>query len=117
MVRGGVVMSGKTLVQTENMTKRFGRVQAINGITVEIPKGIVVGLVGPNGSGKSTFLKLLAGVLRPDSGSVRVNNLPVGLETKARVSYQPEIDHLYDWMTVQGALDYTAGLVALGKGQ
>lgn len=111
MVRGGVVMSGKTLVQTENMTKRFGRVQAINGITVEIPKGIVVGLVGPNGSGKSTFLKLLAGVLRPDSGSVRVNNLPVGLETKARVSYQPEIDHLYDWMTVQGALDYTAGLV------
>lgn len=105
------MMSARMLVQTENLEKRFGRVQAVDGITVEIPKGIVVGLVGPNGSGKSTFLKLLAGVLRPDSGSVRVSGLPVGLETKARVSYQPEIDHLYNWMTVQGALDYTAGLV------
>ncbi len=112
MTRGELkTMSGNMLVQTQHVVKRFGRIQAVNGITVEIPKGIVVGLVGPNGSGKSTFLKLLAGVLRPDSGSVRINGLPIGLETKARVAYQPEIDHLYDWMTVQQVLHFTAGLV------
>ena len=104
-------MNNSTLVKTENVTKRFGRVAATNGLSVTIPKGIVVGLVGPNGSGKSTFLKLLAGVLRPDTGNVTINGLPTGLKTKAVVSYQPESDHLYNWMTVQGALDYTAGLV------
>ena len=89
MTRGELkTMSGNMLVQTQHVVKRFGRIQAVNGITVEIPKGIVVGLVGPNGSGKSTFLKLLAGVLRPDSGSLRINGLPIGLETKGRGAYQ-----------------------------
>jgi ABC-2 type transport system ATP-binding protein len=112
MVRGeSKMMPTEILVRTQGIVKRYGRTQAINGIEVEIPKGIVVGLVGPNGSGKSTFLKLLAGVLRPDAGTVTINGLPVGIKTKARVSYQPEIDCLYDWMTVQQVLDFTATLV------
>jgi len=61
-------VGNEVLVKTEALVKRFGRVEAVNAITVNIPKGIVVGLVGPNGSGKSTFLKLLAGVLQPDAG-------------------------------------------------
>lgn len=104
-------MSAEILVQTQGIVKRFGSTQAVNGISVGIPKGIVVGLVGPNGSGKSTFLKLLAGVLRPDTGRVAINGVPVGLKTKAWVSYQPEIDYLYDWMTVQQVMDFTASLV------
>ncbi|NLK08980.1 MAG: ABC transporter ATP-binding protein [Firmicutes bacterium] len=104
-------MTEQMLVQTKNLTKRFGRVLALNDVSIEIPKGIVVGLVGPNGSGKSTFLKLLAGLVRPDSGTVLINGQKVGLKTKAQVSYQPEIDQFYDWMSVGDALDYTAGLV------
>lgn len=104
-------MTGEVLVKTEGLVKRFGRVEAVNGITLEIPKGKVVGLVGPNGSGKSTFLKLLTGVLRPDSGTVLIGGLKPGIETKKKVAFQPEIDQLYDWMSVGGVLDFTATLV------
>lgn len=104
-------MAAEMLVQTDNLMKRFGRTKATDGISVAIPKGIVVGLIGPNGSGKSTFLKLLAGLLRPDKGSVKINGVPVGLRTKAWVSYQPEIDHLYNWMTVEQVLEFAASLV------
>lgn len=112
MVKGEMkTMTAEVLVKTQGIEKRFGRTQAVNGISLEIPRGIVIGLVGPNGSGKSTFLKLLAGVLRPDAGTVTINGLPVGLTTKSWVSYQPEIDYLYDWMTVQQVLDFTSDLV------
>lgn len=94
------------LVVARDLVKRFGRVDAVNGITVEIPRGQIVGLVGPNGSGKSTFLKLITGLLRPDQGEILVSGLRPGLATKRVVAYEPEGDCLYDWMTVQEVMQF-----------
>jgi len=96
------------LVVARDLAKRFGRVDAVNGITVEIPRGQIVGLVGPNGSGKSTFLKLIAGLLRPDRGEILVAGRRPGLATKRLVAYEPEGDCLYDWMTVQQIMEFVA---------
>lgn len=99
------------LIAAVDLVKRYGRVEALRGVTLELPAGHIVGLVGPNGSGKSTFLKLVAGLLRPDGGSVLVNGRRPGVEAKRYVAFQPEIDHLYRWMTVQQALELQAGVV------
>ncbi len=65
------------MIETSNLTKTFGILPAVSGISTTIQEGAVFGLVGTNGAGKSTFLRLLSGVLRPDSGTVLVDGSPV----------------------------------------
>jgi ABC-2 type transport system ATP-binding protein len=98
------------LLETIDVKKKFGRVDAVNGITVQIPRGQIVGLIGPNGSGKSTFLKLVAGLLKPDQGTVLVEGRKPGLKTKAMVAFEPEGDCLYDWMTVGRLVKFVKSL-------
>lgn len=93
-------------VTCENLTKRFGKTQALVDFTLTIPNGAIVGLLGPNGSGKSTLLKLVAGLYQPDSGRVLVDGAAPSVRTKAKVAFLPEIDHLYDWMTVRQTVNY-----------
>jgi len=57
--------------EVENLTKRFGGLTAVNGISFQISRDEIVGLIGPNGSGKTTLLRLITGILKPDSGKVR----------------------------------------------
>lgn len=99
------------VVDAWEVVKRFGRVEAVNGITTQIPRGQIIGLVGPNGAGKSTFLKLIIGLQRPDDGRLRVLGETPGLHTKRRVAYEPEGDCLYDWMTIQDAMTFVSALV------
>ncbi|MBE3599750.1 MAG: ABC transporter ATP-binding protein [Limnochordaceae bacterium] len=99
------------LVESTALVKRYGRVEALRGVDLRLGAGQIVGLVGPNGSGKSTFLKVVAGLLHPDGGSVKVRGRSPGLETKRWVAFQPEIDHLYRWMTVQQAMELQASVV------
>ncbi len=88
------------------VVKRFGNKPAIADLSITIREGVFMGLLGPNGSGKSTMLKLIAGLYRPDAGSVLIDGEAPSHKTKAKVAYLPEIDHLYNWMTVKGTLDY-----------
>jgi ribose transport system ATP-binding protein len=71
--------AGDVLIETESLVKVFGGVRALDRVSVDIPLGEVRGLVGENGSGKSTFIKVLAGYHKPDSGIVRVGGEPVPL--------------------------------------
>lgn len=103
--------SQEWLVEATDLVKRYGRVEALRGVTLKLPAGQIVGLVGPNGSGKSTFLKLVAGLLHCDGGQVLVRGRKPGVETKQWVAFQPEIDHLYRWMTVRQALELSASVV------
>jgi ABC-2 type transport system ATP-binding protein len=70
-------------IRVEGLTKRFGSVEALSGIDLEIPKGVVFGLLGPNGAGKTTTIRVLATVLPPDSGRAEVFGLDVVREAKA----------------------------------
>ena len=60
------------MIQLTNLTKRYGKFTAVDGISLEIPPGTLYGLLGPNGAGKTTTMRMIAGILRPTSGSVTV---------------------------------------------
>jgi len=90
------------VIQLEGLEKRFGRIRALAGLTLEIPQG-PVGLLGPNGAGKTTLLKLLLGQLRPDGGRARITDLDPRkrgdrLSLRRIVGYMPESDCLIPCM-------------------
>ena len=80
------------MIVVDNVSKTFGRrTKALDGVSLEIARGETVGLIGPNGAGKTTLLSCLLGFLRPDSGTIRIEGLPVDdLSIRARTGYMPE---------------------------
>jgi len=80
------------MIEVKQLTKRFGKTAALDGLSIKIPTGSVYGLVGPNGSGKSTLLRHIAGVYRPDAGEVLVDGEPVFENTaaKGKVFFLPD---------------------------
>ncbi len=79
----------QAVIQTEQVIKKFGDFRAIDEVSLSICEGSIYGMVGSNGSGKSTLLRLLAGVYRPDGGTVLVGGVPVyeNVKTKERIAY------------------------------
>ena len=65
-------MTSDMVIQTDGLTKRFGRITAVDDLSIEVRRGHVYGLLGPNGSGKTTTMGMLLGVLRPSAGSFRL---------------------------------------------
>ena len=90
----------------DNVVKRFPLTKALDGVNLAIDPGKVVGLLGHNGSGKTTMLKIIAGLRRPTSGRVEVLGMAPGVETKKRVAFLSEVNTYYDWMTVDGLLNF-----------
>lgn len=86
-------------IEIKDLTKRFGTLTALDEVTVSLDKGQIVGLLGPNGSGKTTLIKLMNGLLRPTSGSVLIDGMEPGVETKKIVAYLPDRNALPDYMT------------------
>ena len=84
----------ETLVKIQNLTKRYGSVVALDHMTIDLPKGRVIGLLGPNGSGKTTLIKLMNGLLQPTEGEIWIGGEPVGFKTKSMVSYLPDRNYL-----------------------
>ena len=103
----------QNLIECKGLTKRYGNVCALDKVDLEIPAGGgIVGLLGPNGSGKTTLIKLLTGLLQATEGSVRICDKPVGVETKAVVSYLSDFYSLIESYTVREELDYYADFFA-----
>ena len=94
------------IVRCTGVVKKYGSFVALNNFDLEIPRGRIVGLLGPNGSGKTTLIKLIAGLLAPNAGTVYVDGNPVGPKTKAVVSYLPERTYFSDTMKISELLDY-----------
>jgi ABC transport system ATP-binding/permease protein len=84
-------MSGKLVIEAENVSKSFGERAIVNGLTLRVERGDRLGIVGPNGAGKTTLINLLTGVLAPDSGAVRLGaNLDIATLDQNRESLDPE---------------------------
>ena len=86
--------------------KSYSKKEVISNMNLNIPKGKIVGLLGPNGSGKSTLIKLINGLLQPNSGDVLIDGIKPSIETKRIVSYLPERTYLNDWMKVSDILNF-----------
>jgi ABC-2 type transport system ATP-binding protein len=101
------------MIEVSELTKSYGPIEALRGITFNVAAGEVVGLLGPNGAGKSTTIKILTGYLQPDDGTVKVDGLDVLTHTRqvqARIGYLPENAPLYPELTVQSYLRMMADL-------
>lgn len=100
------------VLECVELGKSYGGGFALEGLTLGLEEGRVLGLLGPNGSGKTTLIKLIAGLIRPERGAVRVCGEAPGRGTKALVSYMPERQDLPDWMRLHRLLDYFADFFA-----
>lgn len=78
------------LLYCQNLTKRYGKVVALDGIDLTLESGKIIGLLGPNGSGKTTLIKLISGLLTPTSGSLTICGQNPNANTKKIVSYLPD---------------------------
>ena len=91
------------LVQFNHVTKQYGDKKALDDISFTLEPGKIYGLLGPNGSGKSTAIKIINDLLKPTSGTVQINGLAPGVESKKIISYLPDRSYLNDWMKVEDA--------------
>ena len=89
------------ILECTDLSKNYGQKAALKNVNLTIEPGQIVVLLGPNGSGKTTLIKLINGLLQPSSGTIRVNGIKPGMETKAIVSYLSDKNYLSDWMRVE----------------
>lgn len=101
------------MIEVNNLTRRYGDLTAVDDVSFRIGRGEVVGLLGHNGAGKTTIMKMMTGFLEPTAGTIRVDALTVGPDTRAiqaRIGYLPENCPLWPEMTVIDYLFYQAAL-------
>jgi ABC-2 type transport system ATP-binding protein len=98
-------------IVAEGLRKRYGRLQALDGLYLRVATGEILGLIGPNGAGKTTTLRILAGLLAPDEGSVTIDGIDLlrsGREARHFIGYMPEDFGLYNDLRVWEYLDFYA---------
>ncbi|MGF7029254.1 ABC-2 type transport system ATP-binding protein [Paenibacillus mucilaginosus] len=102
------------MIDTSDLTKTYNGRGGCRGITLQVPEGCIFGLLGPNGAGKSTFVKMLAGLHRPDSGRATILGQPLGKpEARRRLGYLPELFRFQDWLTPEEVLRFHGQLGGL----
>ena len=94
------------LLQCNQLTKYYDSALALDHVDLAVEPGRIVGLLGPNGSGKTTLIKIANGLLVPSSGTLTIDGMAPGPDTKQLVSYLPERTYLSDWMNVVQLLDF-----------
>ncbi len=100
-------------VETSDLKKNFDETEAVRGVDLRINKGDLFGLIGPDGAGKTTLMRLLTGVMTPDSGSIRIfdtDALQHKAETGMMLGYMPQRFSLYEELTVEENLEFFASL-------
>ena len=109
------------LIETADLRKRYGAVDAVTAMTLQVPQGSIFGFLGRNGAGKTTTIKMLLGMTRPTSGRARVFDLDAAegaasVEIRRRTAFVSEDKDLYDFMTVDEMARFTAGFYPRWRG-
>lgn len=102
----------------ENLYKRFGNVWAVNDLSLSLPPGEIFVLLGPNGAGKTTTLKLIAGLLHPTRGTIRIQGMDTQnnpIQVKSLLSYIPDEPFMYPKLTGREFLTFIAGIYNLAR--
>ena len=105
------------MIALHGLTKHYGDFTAVDGIDLEVPPGVIFGLLGPNGAGKTTTLRMIAGILEPDGGSVEIGGHDIVGDPRAARSllgFVPDRPFVYEKLTGAELLRFTAGLYGLG---
>ena len=106
------------MIKLENVTKKYGKMEALRGITFEVKEGEIIGLLGPNGAGKTTTMNIITGFIEQTSGSVTVDEINMQKkprEAKKIIGYMPEGVPLYGELTVREFIKYMAELKRVPK--
>ena len=101
------------MIELKSLTKRYGSFTAVDAIDLHVPKGELFGFLGPNGAGKTTTLRMIAGILRPTSGTVKIGDIDVTenpMEAKSILGYIPDRPYIYEKLTGAEFLRFVAGL-------
>lgn len=103
-------------IRTEHLRKTFGGKTAVEDLTLEVEPSEVFGFLGPNGAGKSTSVKMLLGLVRPDSGKAWVLDRPAGdVQTRSRLGFLPEHFHFQEWLNADELLRAHGALLGMAR--
>jgi ABC-2 type transport system ATP-binding protein len=108
------------MIEVQGLTKRFGKLTAVDGLSFRVERGDALGFIGPNGAGKTTTIRTLACLLNPDSGTAAINGYDVVKdrdEVRACVGYMPDFFGVYDDMKVTEYLDFFAAAYRVPPGK
>ena len=101
------------MIELTGLTKRYGSFTAVDAIDLTVPKGELFGFLGPNGAGKTTTLRMIAGILRPSAGTVKIGEVDVTthpMQAKSILGYIPDRPYIYEKLTGAEFLRFVAGL-------
>ena len=111
-------MTSQNMIEINSLTKRFGKITALNELNLNVKKGELLGIIGPNGAGKTTAIRIISCILHPDQGQVRVGGYDVlknPLEIKSMIGYLPEEPNLYERFKAYDLLKYFGELYGVPK--
>lgn len=98
-------------IETQHLTRKYGKLTAVEDLNLRVPAGAIFGLIGPNGAGKTTSLRMLAGLLEPTSGEIIINGMAANhdwRELRRQIGYMPDFFGVYEDMLVWEYLDFFA---------
>ena len=107
------------MIEIHDCTKRYGELVAVDSLSLVVGESEIFGLLGPNGAGKSTAIKMMVGLTRPDSGSIKIAGYDISLDpvnAKRLLAYVPEKGYVYEKLTAWEYLTFISGLYGLDEG-
>lgn len=106
------------MIELQNLTKSYGGAKAVDGVSLNVPKGQILGFLGPNGAGKTTTMRMITGYMPPTSGTITVDGLTMekdSLAIREKIGYLPEMAPVYQDMNVLDYLHYVCALRKIAK--
>jgi ABC-2 type transport system ATP-binding protein len=107
------------MIELNQISKQYGKILAVDDLTLRIPKGEIFGFIGPNGAGKTTTIKMMGGILMPTSGSIHICGIPMKEEPEAakqKIGFIPDRPYLYEKLTGLEFLKFVADLYHMNTG-